>query len=145
MTNPVDLVNARKGLGVRRTRIVATVGPASESDHVIRELVEAGVDVFRLSFAHGDIPSGIDRLRRLRHLAPDVALMVDIPGPKIRAGSFGTDPVALNVGDVVELVEGFDTGSSASRIVVERRDVLSLLRVGDAIHIGDGGVSLSVT
>ena len=145
MTDPVDLVNARKGLGVRRTRIVATVGPASESDHVIRELVEAGVDVFRLSFAHGDIPSGIDRLRRLRHLAPDVALMVDIPGPKIRAGSFGTDPVALNVGDVVELVEGFDAGSSASRIVVERRDVLSLLRVGDAIHIGDGGVSLSVT
>ncbi|EQD39564.1 pyruvate kinase I, partial [mine drainage metagenome] len=57
-------------MSVRRTRIVATVGPASESDQVIRELVEAGVDVFRLSFAHGDIPSGIDRLRRLRHLGP---------------------------------------------------------------------------
>ena len=109
------------------------------------DLVAAGVDVFRLSFAHGDIPSGIERLRRIRTLAPDVALMVDIPGPKVRAGSFGTAPVALTIGDHVELVEAFDEGSTAQRIVVERRDVLSMLRVGDKIHLGDGGVSLDVT
>jgi pyruvate kinase len=66
---------------VRRTRIVATIGPASESDEVLKALAVAGVDVFRLSFAHGDIPSGIARLRRLRALVPDRAIMVDIPGP----------------------------------------------------------------
>ena len=66
---------------MRRTRIVATIGPASDSDEVIRDLMKAGVDVFRLSFAHGDIPSCIERLRRIRALAPDLALMVDIPGP----------------------------------------------------------------
>ena len=130
---------------VRRTRIVATIGPASDSDEVIKELVVAGVDVFRLSFAHGDIASGIERLRRIRALAPDQAIMVDIPGPKIRAGSFGTSPVALNVGTHIELVEAFDETSTFERIAVERRDVLSLLRVGDKIHIGDGGVSLDVT
>jgi len=129
---------------VRRTRIVATVGPASESDDVIRALVVAGVDVLRLSFAHGDIPSNIERLRRLRALAPDLAIMVDIPGPKIRAGSFGSTPVSLNIGDELELVEGFDQASTARRIVVERENVLSLLRVGDPIHIGDGGLSLDV-
>jgi pyruvate kinase len=129
---------------VRRTRIVATVGPASESDEVIKALVKAGVDVFRLSFAHGDIPSGIERLRRIRALAPDLAIMVDIPGPKIRAGSFGTSPVALSIGDTIELVEGFEDGSTPSRIVVQRNNVLALLRVGDKIHIGDGGVSLDV-
>ena len=129
---------------MRRTRIVATVGPASESDDVIRALVVAGVDVLRLSFAHGDIPSNIERLRRLRALAPDLAIMVDIPGPKIRAGSFGSTPVSLNIGDELELVEGFDQASTARRIVVERENVLSLLRVGDPIHIGDGGLSLDV-
>jgi pyruvate kinase len=129
---------------VRRTRIVATVGPASESDEVIKGLIKAGVDVFRLSFAHGDIPSGIERLRRIRALAPDLAIMVDIPGPKIRAGSFGTSPVTLTIGDTIELVEGFEDGSTPSRIVVQRNNVLALLRVGDKIHIGDGGVSLDV-
>lgn len=129
---------------VRRTRIVATIGPTSDSDEVITELVAAGVDVLRLSFAHGDIPSGIERLRRIRALAPDLALMVDIPGPKIRAGSFGTLPVALSVGDNIELVEAFDESSTAQRITVERFGVLSLLKSGDKIHIGDGGVSLDV-
>ncbi len=131
-------------MSVRRTRIVATIGPASESDEVIKDLIDAGVDVFRLSFAHGDIPSGIERLRRVRALAPDVAIMVDIPGPKIRAGSFGAQPVELATGTRVELAEGFGEISTAERIVVERADVLSLLRVGDKVHLGDGGVSLEV-
>ena len=129
---------------MRRTRIVATIGPASESDEVLLDLVKAGVDVFRLSFAHGDIPSGIARLRRVRALAPDLAIMVDIPGPKIRAGSFGTTPVALTVGDHIELTEGFEGGSTAQSIVVERLHVLAQLQIGDKIHIGDGGVSLLV-
>jgi len=129
---------------VRRTRIVATIGPASDSDEVLRGLVDAGVDVFRLSFAHGDIPSGIERLRRIRAIAPDLAIMVDIPGPKIRAGSFGTTPVSLNIGDEIELVEAFGEESTPQRIAVERKDVLALLKVGDKIHLGDGGVSLDV-
>ncbi len=129
---------------MRRTRIVATIGPASDSDERLKELVTAGVDVFRLSFAHGDIPSCIERLRRVRALAPDLAIMVDIPGPKIRAGSFGTSPVLLGVGAEIELVEGFAETSTANRIAVEREDVLAQLKVGDKVHIGDGGVSLEI-
>ena len=129
---------------MRRTKIVATIGPASDSDEVLKQLVIAGVDVIRLSFAHGDIPSGIERLRRVRTIAPDIAIMVDIPGPKIRAGSFGTMAVALNVGEQLELVAGFDQSSSAHRIYVEREGVLELLKVGDKIHLGDGGVSVEV-
>ena len=129
---------------MRRTRIVATLGPGSDSDEAISALVAAGVDVFRLSMAHSDIEAGVARLRRVRALAPDLALMVDIPGPKIRAGSFGTAPIPLDVGAGVELVEGHDEPSSAQRIVVERPDVLALLRVGDRVHIGDGGVTLEI-
>jgi pyruvate kinase len=129
---------------VRRTRIVATLGPASESDEVVLELAKAGVDVFRLSMAHGDIPSGIERLRRVRALVPDLAIMVDIPGPKIRAGSFGSLPVTLAVGDEVEVVEGFGETSTSAKIYVEREDILAQLKPGDRIHIGDGGTSLLV-
>lgn len=107
-------------------------------------MVAAGVDVFRLSFAHGDIPSCLERLRRVRAVAPDVAIMVDIPGPKIRAGSFGTAPVALETNHELELVEGFGEESTADRLVVERANVLAQLRLGDRVHIGDGGVSLEV-
>ena len=130
---------------MRRTRIVATIGPASESDEVLQGLVKAGVDVFRVSMAHGDIPSNIERLRRVRAAAPDLAIMVDIPGPKIRAGSFGTVPVHLEIGQRIELVEAFATTSTAERIAVERDGVLSHLKVGDRVHIGDGGISLVVT
>jgi pyruvate kinase len=129
---------------VRRTKIVATVGPASDSDERLKELVQAGVDVFRLSFAHGDIPSCLERLRRIRAIAPDLAIMVDIPGPKIRAGSFGTLPVTLAVGQEIELTEAFGESSSAAHITVERRDVLTQLKVADKVHIGDGGVSLEI-
>ncbi len=129
---------------MRRTKIVATIGPASDSDETLLRLADAGVDVFRLSFAHGDIESGVERLRRLRALVPDAAIMVDIPGPKIRAGSFGTQSVALKIGDSIELVEAFGESSSAERIAVERLNVLPQLKRGDKIHIGDGGVSLDV-
>lgn len=129
---------------MRRTRIVATIGPASESEEVLRGLIGAGVDVFRLSFAHGDIPSNIERLRKVRALAPDLAIMVDIPGPKIRAGSFGSSPVALTNGMEIQLVEGSGESSTAERIVVEREGVLGHLKAGDRVHVGDGGVSLEV-
>ena len=129
---------------MRRTKIVATLGPTSEPEDVVKGLVEAGVDVFRLSFAHGDLPSNIERLRRLRQLAPEMAIMVDIPGPKIRAGSFGSEPIALGYGDEIELVAGFGETSTHERIYVERDGVISALRAGDIIHIGDGGVSLEI-
>jgi pyruvate kinase len=81
----------------------------------------------------------------VRAIAPDLAIMVDIPGPKIRAGSFGSLPVALGVGEEIELVEGFGLASTAELIAVERNDVLTQLKIGDRVHIGDGGVSLVIT
>ncbi|MEI8126543.1 MAG: pyruvate kinase [Actinomycetota bacterium] len=134
-----------KGCDVRRTKIVATIGPASDSNEVIEQLVAAGVDVLRLSFAHGDLPSCIERLRRIRAVAPLVAIMVDIPGPKVRSGSFGSSPVPLILNSEIELHEGFGETSTSTSIAVERDGILSGLSVGDKIHIGDGGVSLEVT
>ena len=129
---------------MRRTKIVATVGPASDSSEGIAALVAAGVDVLRLSFAHGDIPSCIERLRRVRTMAPHAAIMVDIPGPKIRAGSFGSTPIALPLGHELQLAEGFGETSTVDVVYVERENVVAQLSVGDVIHVGDGGVSFEV-
>lgn len=130
---------------MRRTRIVATIGPRSESQEVLEGLVAAGVNVFRLSMAHGDIPSSIERLRRLRSIVGELAIMVDIPGPKIRAGSFGSTPVALEMNSSLTIEEGFGQTSTAQQIFIERENVLANLKVGDRIAVGDGGLLLRVT
>ena len=129
---------------MRRTKIVATIGPSSDSLDALNALVTAGVDVFRLSFAHGDIPSCIERLRRVRTAAPRAAIMVDIPGPKIRAGSFGSEPRELPLGHELDFREGFGQASTDEVVYVERDNVVAHLAVGDVIHVGDGGVSFEV-
>ena len=74
----------------RRTKIVATIGPASNSPDVLRKLIDAGVDVVRLNLSHGDIEGHLELLGAVRGAADDcgrhVGVLADLPGPKIRAG-----------------------------------------------------------
>jgi pyruvate kinase len=75
---------------MRRTKIVCTVGPASESAEMLRKLAEAGTDVFRLNFSHGTVAGHQSIARRIRTVAEEmekpVAILQDLPGPKIRLG-----------------------------------------------------------
>ncbi|SVC69687.1 uncharacterized protein METZ01_LOCUS322541, partial [marine metagenome] len=83
----------------RRTKIIATIGPVSETETVLREMIRAGMDVARLGLAHGSIEEAIDRLKMIRSIAKEenktVGILVDLPGPKIRLASFGDSPVLL--------------------------------------------------
>ena len=76
----------------RRTKIVATIGPASDSPESLRQLVAAGVDVVRLNLSHGELVHHLDVLRDVRAVAAElgrpIGVLVDLPGPKIRSGSF---------------------------------------------------------
>lgn len=133
----------------RRTKIVATVGPASEEPAVLRGMIAAGMDVARLSVAHGPVEETIERIHAVRRAAADagriVGILVDLPGPKVRAASFGEDGVLLNEGDSAELVPARDGATSDwDRIAIDRADVLTQLRAGDTIAIGDGGIVLTV-
>ena len=91
----------------RRTKIIATVGPACQDDATLRKMVRAGMDVARLSLAHGTIDEAVSRLNAVRRAAAEegrvVGVLVDLPGPKIRAGSFGEHSVTLVEGSTVEL------------------------------------------
>ena len=131
----------------RRTKIVATIGPASESREQIAALIDAGVDVFRLSMAHDDIQSVLDRMGLIRDVGSSMdrspAVLIDLPGPKVRAGSFGDDGVSLVAGASVELRPGTDA-STADLIFVSHEALADDVRSGDVLHLGDGSASLRV-
>ena len=131
-----------------RTKIVATVGPASSSDEVLRAMIDGGADVFRLNLSHGHPDEHLALIPRIRRQADDagaiVAILADLPGPKVRAGDFGPDAVLLMPGAGVALTAGEDQPSTASRITVGYPTLLQDLSPDDRVVIGDGAISLMV-
>jgi pyruvate kinase len=132
----------------RRTKIVATIGPATDSPAALDALVAAGVDVCRIGLAHGEVEVHLERIARIRaafaRADRPVAILADLPGPKVRAAEFTEGGVFLAEGEEVAIVAGTD-GSSAKRIEVEYEPVAEDLEVGDRVALGDGLISLRVT
>src|SRR4051812_40953213 len=96
---------------MRQTKIIATIGPASSSDDIIRQMIAAGVDVFRLNFSHGTHDSHAQAIARIRAAAQDtgrcVALLQDLSGPKIRTGTLRNGkPIELKPGDELRIAVG---------------------------------------
>ncbi|HTH07212.1 MAG TPA: pyruvate kinase [Ilumatobacteraceae bacterium] len=130
-----------------RTKIVATLGPASDTADVLRELLTAGVDVVRLNLSHGTVESHLDRLREVREAAERVdrvvGVLADLPGPKVRAGEFPEGGTILSGGAEIWLVPG-DGPSGAGRVTVDYPTLLDDLRGGDRVVLGDGAITLEV-
>ncbi len=133
-------------LGYRHTKIVATLGPASDSEPVIDGMLAAGLDVVRLALAHGDLREHDRRLRTVRRRAEVrgqyVAVMADLPGPKLRAAPF-VEPVLLAVGATI-LLDPLARSSSSAAIGLEDPEQHFDLQRGDRVSIGDGAVVLQV-
>ncbi len=131
----------------RRTKIVATIGPASEAPETVRDLLLAGVDVVRINLSHGPLDQHLGRLATVRRVADEVgkpvAVLADLPGPKIRAGSFPPDGTILATDDLVRLVPGIG-GSDHAQIHVEYPALLTEVAAGERVIIGDGAVVLEV-
>jgi pyruvate kinase len=131
----------------RRTKIVATLGPACDGSDALDRLLAAGVDVVRLNLSHGPIEEHLERLAAVRaavaRLGRPVGVLADLPGPKIRAGHFPEGGAALVAGAYVKLRPG-DRMSSAGAITVDYPTLLDDLEVGDRLILGDGAISLSV-
>ncbi len=134
---------------MRRTKIVATVGPASDSEAVMEALVVAGVDVFRLNFSHGSADEHRQRALRLRAMAVkhgrSVALLGDLQGPKIRLRQIPGDSIALKKGGRLILDAGLGDGEgSAGHIGVDYAPLASSVAAGDTLLLDDGRYRLSV-
>src|SRR6201987_5761166 len=90
-------------LRAHKTKIVATIGPASDSPEILERLIRAGLDIARLNFSHGDFIHHGEVITRIRAAAERVgrmvAIMADLPGPKMRLGKIDPEPIQLQVGD----------------------------------------------
>jgi pyruvate kinase len=133
---------------LRRTKIVATIGPASEDEATLRAMIGVGMNVARLSLAHGTLDEAITRYQRIRRVVEEegrrVGVLVDLPGPKVRAASFGANSVEMPTGASIELRIG-DSGSTIDVIEVDYEGLLADIQIGDRITVGDGQVVLEIT
>src|SRR5687768_12303557 len=134
--------------GVRRTKIVATLGPASDREAVIDELIAAGVDLFRLNFSHGTHESHGAAVRRIRAAAEQqgrsVAVLQDLAGPKIRTGTLaGGAPIDLHDGDTLQVVFGDEVGGPG-RISTTFAGLATAVHRGDSLLLDDGKIELRV-
>lgn len=131
----------------RRTKIVATLGPASEDTDTLRSLLEAGVDVVRLNASHGDpafFAEAVDRVRSLsEEIGRVVGILLDLRGPKIRVGELRESSVRLRVGDRLRIVTG-DFEGTAERIPCTYDGLPADVSEGDAILLDDGLIELRV-
>jgi pyruvate kinase len=128
-------------------KLVCTLGPATESGDRVRALAQAGCDVFRVNFSHGGPKDHTARVRVVRsigqELGRDLAVMADLPGPKIRLGDLVTEPLALSAGSRFVLRPGGEAGDAQGASITYQglaRDV----RPGDRILLADGAVELVV-
>ena len=130
-----------------RTKIVATLGPASESAEMLDRLIVAGVDVMRLNLSHGAVEDHIARLHAIRAASERagvvVGVLADLPGPKVRAGQLPPAGVTLMVGAELRLRTG-DGPSDATEFQVDYGTLIDDLHPGDRVVIGDGAISLLV-
>ncbi len=134
-------------LATNKTRIVATIGPASQSVTVLERLLAAGMDVARLNFSHGDFDGHRRVIANLREASAKtgrrVAILADLPGPKMRIGEFAVEPVHLRTGDRFTLTTDPVPGDR-DRVSVGFERLPDVVRPGDRLHLNDGFVQLEV-
>jgi pyruvate kinase len=133
---------------MRRTKIVATVGPASSDESTLRDLVAAGVDVFRLNFSHGTHAGHGEVVQRIRRVVAEqnrsVALLQDLSGPKIRTGLLaGHQPIPVETGSRLVIAVG-DFEGGPGRVSTTYGALPGLVRKGHRLLLDDGRLQLEV-
>ncbi|HTO05275.1 MAG TPA: pyruvate kinase [Opitutus sp.] len=133
---------------MRRTKIVATLGPVSSSPEVIRQLIKAGMDVARLNFSHGSHEEHARHILNLRALSQEldtpVTLLQDLQGPKIRVGQLPSGRITLAAGEVVSLVPEADFAGYDATVPLDYAHIAESAKPGMTILLDDGLLELEV-
>ena len=130
------------------TKIVATLGPASSSPEIIRDLFESGVDVFRLNFSHGTHDDHRERIETIRAIEQEanrpIAIMMDLQGPKLRVGDFVDGAAHLDNG-VPFRFDMDDTPGDATRVNLPHSEIFAALEPNSELLVNDGKIRMRVT
>ncbi|HOV87771.1 MAG TPA: pyruvate kinase, partial [Syntrophobacteraceae bacterium] len=134
-------------LPLNKTKIVCTIGPASQSRAVMEELLLAGMNVARLNFSHGDFSGHKNVIEDLRAASEAtgrrLAIMADLPGPKMRIGHFDSEPVFLKPGDPFILTTE-DIVGDERRVSMSFAPLPRVVKPGDTLYLNDGLIQLEV-
>jgi len=132
---------------MRRTKIVCTIGPASEKPEVLKELIEAGMNVARLNFSHGNHEGHAGNIFNLRKISADLNLPLgiigDLSGPKLRVGEIAGDGIVLEAGQDFTLTTRILRGDK-DRVSVNFPELANDMSLGDTIFLDDGLIELKV-
>jgi pyruvate kinase len=132
----------------RKVRILATLGPASNTPEVIRQLAEAGADAFRINMSHGTHADHARRIEMIRALEKELdrptTILADLQGPKLRVGKFNGDKAELNNGKTFILDRDSAPGD-ASRVNLPHREIFEAVQPGTRLLVDDGKIVLRVT
>ncbi len=134
---------------VRRTTIVATLGPASRSPEVIRQMIHAGMDVARINFSHGSHAEHAETITRLRAIAAEldtpITILQDLQGPKVRVGTLPETGLTLSAGDTVQLVPESEYRGQAGVIPLDYPHAAEDAKAGMTVLLADGMFEFEVT
>jgi pyruvate kinase len=134
-------------LSSHKTKLVCTIGPASDSQEILEQMIMAGMNVARINFSHGDFSSHKRVIETIRAAARStgrrIAIMADLPGPKIRIGKLASEPIDLNPGNQFTLTTEEIIGD-ATRVSVSFQALPEVVKPGDALFLNDGYIQLKV-
>ncbi|MGP4842707.1 pyruvate kinase [Marinobacter sp. 1Y8] len=134
---------------LRRTKIVATLGPATDSPESLSAIIAAGVDVTRLNFSHGSANDHIERAKQVRAIAKQqqrfVALLADLQGPKLRIARFTENKVTLKAGQQFVLDAAMDKEAGTDQCVgIDYEQLINDVSTGDILVLDDGRIEMEV-
>jgi pyruvate kinase len=132
---------------MKKTKIVATLGPASSSREIIHQMIKAGVNVFRINFSHADYDNVKERIEIIRELSDvykyNTAILGDLQGPKLRVGVMKKD-VIVNDGDVITFCTGAPFNGDANRVYMNYEKFPKDVKAGERILLDDGKLIFEV-
>jgi len=128
----------------RRTKIVCTLGPACDDPVVLNKMVEAGMNVARLNLSHGTYAQHEQRIKNLRAISQDIAIIADLQGPRIRTGALKRKEIELKKGARITLTSKTITGDERL-LSLSPPSIFSNLKTGELILIADGSIKLRVS
>ncbi|MBI4937188.1 MAG: pyruvate kinase [Nitrosomonadales bacterium] len=134
---------------LRRTKIVATLGPASSDPKVLEGMIRAGVDLVRMNFSHGTVEDHLSRVEKVRAAAErcgrTVGILADLQGPKIRVGKFENGKIQLNDGDVFILDAAWNQLGNQERAGLDYKELPNDVSKGSVLLLNDGMLEFKVT